>query len=172
MSEPQSLTAWIGGRLLLSFLSALAGWSIASVLLLWFDVLAFLIPLPNSAQPVPIFGFLFICAIMGIFVIATWIVLLIPLALFIPCRSAFWRPNVLTIIGGVTGPIIMLLWTISDQRGTVLYYSPSPWLSLYFFYDCLLFGLPAAIIGGITGYVAAVLNRRQITPSRHFARIL
>ena len=97
---------------------------------------------------------------MGIFVIATWIVLLIPLALLIPYRSAFWHPGVLAIIGAVTGPIIMLLWTLYEQRGADIHPSLSLGSWVYYFYDFLLFGLPAAIVGGVTGYVAAILNRR------------
>jgi len=55
----------------------------------------------------------------------------------------------------------MLLWTLYEQRGADIHYSASSGSCLYYFYDFLLFGLPAAIIGGVTGFVAAILNRRS-----------
>ncbi len=159
MSKLQSLLSWIGSRVRLSFLSALAGWGVGSVLVLLLAIRTFLFG--PASQTNPLFFALVFCAIMGVFVFITWIALLIPLSLLVRMKSAFWDPAILTAIGAITGPLVMLLYALWERHGSDIHYaSPSAQWNDYLV-GAMIFGVPASIVGGVTGYVAAILNRRH-----------
>jgi hypothetical protein len=57
-----------------------------------------------------VFGFdALFAAVAAAFVFGTWIVVLIPLYLFVPLRSSFWRWPKCTICGAVSGAAIMVV---------------------------------------------------------------
>jgi hypothetical protein len=164
VNQPQSLLAWIGSRILLSFLAALAGWGAGVILVLLLSSPYIFFAPRGGASPLDIA--VIICGIMGIFVAVTWIFFLVPLSMLVPMQSGFWRPVASTLVGMAIGPLIMFLYAVWEQRGMVIHHSSASAAMEYYLLGCLTFGLPALIVGGVTGYVAAVLNRRALSPSR------
>jgi len=166
MTKPQSLLSWIGSRVLLSFLSALAGWGGGMLY-------SILIALSNSVfhldDPALVnlgsgAGWLvFIGLYMGSVVLNVWLFVFLPLVLLVPDRSFLWKSGALTLIGFFTGPIIICilaalniahLKTTSDLR---IYDQNAYMISIL-----VPFGIPAAVVGGVTCFVCAILHRRQL----------
>ena len=86
-------------RILGSFLSALVG---LGVLVVTYYICA--VAAHQSAGV----GILILAAIFGgAFVFATWLVLLLPLYLFVPRTSLLWRWPVCTVCGALAGPAIV-----------------------------------------------------------------
>jgi hypothetical protein len=172
MDKPQSIASWAWSRILLSFLSALAGWFAATV------YLALYLAITVAARPSHywtaatsyswLMGF---CCCMGVVVFFVWIFVLIPLAEVVPPSSAFWRPRILPLIGAATGPSIMLFLTLQEQSVYQVRFSVSTVLS-DIQSGAFVFGFPSLIVGGVAGYVAAILNRRSLRLSRHSAQNL
>jgi len=93
-----------------SFLSALAGW--VSVMLI--EIISSSVTywhldpgLRSTAwwySPgfYAVFG-----AVAGAFIFGTWLVLLVPLYLFVPSRSVLWHWPILTTCGAISGGLIM-----------------------------------------------------------------
>ena len=159
MTQAQSLLSRIGSRLKLSLLAALAGFSAGIVVVLLLSVRAFLFA-PTS-QPNPFIFAMIFCIAMGVFVAVIWIILLVPLSLLVPIKAAFWQPANLALIGAIVGALIMLLYALWERHGTDIHHSSplAQWND--YLAGTLIFGVPAAIVGGVTGYVAAILNRRS-----------
>jgi hypothetical protein len=90
--------------------------------------------------------------VMAYFVVPVWLLLLIPLYLFVPASSALWRLPVCSACGVVAGLVIVGLWLrgIPGVRGV----APEAW-SLY--------GI-AAIVGGVTCFIGA-LTRHVFKPA-------
>jgi len=139
--------------------AALADLSAGIVIVLLLAARAFLFSPTGQTNPF-IFAMIF-CVAMGVFVAVTWIILLVPLSLLVSIKSAFWQPANLALIGAIIGPLIMLLYALWERRGADIYYRDSSAQWNDYFSGALIFGVPAAIIGGVTGYVAAILNRRS-----------
>jgi len=90
--------------------------------------------------------------VMAYFVVPVWLLLLIPLYLFVPASSALWRLPVCSACGVVAGLVIVGLWLrgIPGVRGV----APEAW-SLY---------VIAAIVGGVTCFIGA-LTRHVFKPA-------
>ena len=91
-----------------SALSAFVGWfTLNAFLLVW----AFITRAEHrSNPPIPnewLVGVAFIAAYSAAFVLATWLVALLPLYLFVPQRSFLWRWPVCTVCGAAAGGLIM-----------------------------------------------------------------
>ncbi len=90
--------------------------------------------------------------VMAYFVVPVWLLLLIPLYLFVPASSALWRLPVCSACGVVAGLVIVGLWLrgIPGVRGV----ASEAW-SLY---------VIAAIVGGVTCFIGA-LTRHVFKPA-------
>ena len=91
-----------------SALSAFVGWfTLNAFLLVW----AFITRAEHrSSPPIPnewLTGVAFIAAYSAAFVFATWLIVLLPLYLFVPLRSFLWRWPVCTVCGAAAGALIM-----------------------------------------------------------------
>jgi hypothetical protein len=166
MNKSQSLLSWVGSRVLLSFLSALAGWG--GGMLYWI-----LSALSNSvfhpeAQGLVNLGseaiwLVVIGLYMGVVVLIVWFIALLPLVLLVPDQSFLWKPGILTLIGFFIGPVIVCISAavhIAQLKNTsdLRIYDQNAYLISIL----VPFGIPAAIIGGVTCFVCAILHRRQL----------
>ena len=92
----------IGWNLLGSILSALTGW--ASLIVYGFGSLL----VQAATDPADGLGnHLFVPIVAGVFIFPVWLFLLLPLYLFVPERSVFWRWPVCTLCGTAGGGAIM-----------------------------------------------------------------
>jgi energy-converting hydrogenase Eha subunit A len=64
-----------------------------------------------------IIGYLWISCVMGLWVAPTWLLLVLPLALFVPERSKFWHPSVIGPVGLVSGGVIFVASLLIIARG-------------------------------------------------------
>jgi hypothetical protein len=64
-----------------------------------------------------IVGYLWISCAMGLWVVATWLLLVLPLTLFVPERSKFWHPLVTGPIGLVSGGVLFVASLLIIARG-------------------------------------------------------
>jgi hypothetical protein len=86
--------------------------------------------------------------VMAYFIIPIWLVVLIPLYLFVPSSSALWRWRVCTAFGAVVGVAVITFWLGGlPGLGRV---SSEAW-SFY---------VAAAIVGGIACLTAALTQHR------------
>jgi hypothetical protein len=155
MSKPQSLLSWIGSRLLLSFLSALAGWATGMI---FFAALIFDTSLLGSTYKFD--ELLFIGIILGPYVLEIWLVALLPLSLLVPEKSFLWKPGSLILIGIFAGPLIVGVGNaIQLREGLFATTTPySGWLTL---------AIPASIVSMATCATGTFLHRRFLKhPSR------
>lgn len=154
---PQKPTyiAWARPRILLSFLSVLAGWA------------AFLVCCFIQVLIRPVYGWdspLVVTYLMGmgsgIVLLAVWLIVLVPFALFVPSRSVLWKPGILALLGAFAGPIIVALELLYGMisNPTITIYQPYMYLLGVAFFP----GLPSVLIGGVTGAVAARLHQRLL----------
>ncbi len=91
-----------------STLSAFVGWfALNAFLVVW----AFITRAEHrSSPPIPnewLVGVAIIAAYSAAFVLATWLVALLPLYLFVPQHSFLWRWPVCTVCGAAAGGLIM-----------------------------------------------------------------
>jgi hypothetical protein len=94
---------------------------------------------------------------MGIVVLAVWLFVWLPLALLIPRQFSFWKPGTLAVVGSLVGPAIILVSSAVEafRAGVPITERLAPNIA-----GLLFFGVPAVIVGGVTGLVGAILNRR------------
>ena len=85
---------------------------------------------------------------MSFFIVPVWVLVLVPLYLFVPAGSVLWRWPVCTLCGVVAGVFVMALWVggLPGVRGV----ASEAWY-LY---------VMAAIVGGVTCMTAALMKRR------------
>jgi len=99
--------------------------------------------------------------VSALVVVCVWLLLVLPLSC-IPSRSAFWDPRMLTLIGAVSGALIVCLcetYKIASNP-TIRIYNISEYISADVVFPCA----PAMLIGGVAGFVMAKLDRRaQLT---------
>ena len=140
---------------MLSFLSVLAGWA------------AFLICCFIQVLIRPVYGWdspFVVTYLMGmgsgVVLLAVWLIVLVPFALFVPSRSFLWKPGILTLIGVFAGPLIIGIWLsfAMASNPTLRIYQPYTYLLGVAFFP----GLPSVLIGGVTGAVAARLHQRLL----------
>jgi len=94
------------------------------------------------------------------FTVPVWLLLLVPLYLFVPSSSSLWRWPVCTICGALAGYLILLGffgvvagWPTQQpnlDRPTVSSFFTGPWV-LY---------VTAAIVGGVTCFTGSLTTRR------------
>jgi hypothetical protein len=84
-------------------------------------------------------GTIFTSVAMWIFIVPVWIVVLIPLYLFVPVSSPLWRPSVCTALGAVDGLASVAVYTQAA-----------------FHYDLASFYAVAAIVGAATCFTGAI----------------
>jgi hypothetical protein len=84
--------------------------------------------------------------IVGVFVSAVWLFILVPLAIVLPVGSAILRVPISTSIGAAAGAVLMMLFSV------VLGFGP---LGLFFFIP------EAVVIGCVTGLVAGFIARAE-----------
>ena len=154
MDRSQSQPGWIGSRILASFLATLAGWIAGGALFIALSLCE--IMQTGSNQKVSEFEFelLLYAIVMGILLLGIWLILILPIFLFVPGQSLFWQPVRLSLTGIAIGLVIGTPYYLLEVMPTVLLQTVA--------YMGFL-----AVIGGVTGYAAAMLNRRSLSPSRH-----
>lgn len=109
-SPPRRSTAPKERPVLGSFLSALAGWVTIMVVEVIFTSVTYfhLEPKLKSTAWWYTPGFYFAFGVVaGAFIFGTWLVVLIPLYLFVPSRSALWHWPILTTCGAISAGSIM-----------------------------------------------------------------
>ena len=153
MSEPQTLSSRIGSRVLLSFLSAFAGWIAGVCLLSFIALIVFVFQLQRIS-----FSFMANLAFaMGIIVLIAWASCLLPVCFLASNSSKLWRPVVLSCLGALTGILLMfflfLLLFYNDPEGDFS-------LSQFTLSGALFCTLAPALIGGVAGYAGAVLHNK------------
>ncbi len=96
----------------------------------------------------------------GLVLLVVWLIVLVPLTLLIPDHSFLWKPAILTVIGFFVGPIIVAMGLLYGMvsNPTLTIYQPYTYLLGVAFFP----GLPSALIGGVTGAVAALLHKRLL----------
>jgi hypothetical protein len=142
----------IGKQILGTIIALLSGWFAAMVFLEAMAVVQ-LLQQPHYIVPDALWvAPLTVSIVMAYFVIPVWLLLLIPLYLFVPASSALWRRPVCSACGVVAGLVIVGLWF----RGlpSVGGVAPEAW-SFY---------AMAAIVGGVTCFIAA-LTRHVFKPA-------
>src|SRR5436190_11004840 len=85
---------------------------------------------------------------MSLFIVPVWLLVLVPLYLFVPVGSMLWRWPVCTLCGGVAGVLVMALW-IRGLPGAGGVASEAWYLYIM-----------AAIVGGVTCMTAALTKHR------------
>ena|SRR6266496_2394133 len=138
----------IAKQLLGTAVAVLVGWLAALgfiELLTAFELLKqphYIVPEALFVTPME-FGFY-----MSFFIVPVWVLLLIPLYLFVPSRSVLWRWPLCTVCGIVAGILVMALWVggVPGVGGL----AAEAW-SLY---------AMAAIVGGATCLTGALTKDR------------
>jgi hypothetical protein len=157
VSSKHNRSEWLKRRVRLSFLAALTGWAAFMLVCL---ALCLIDLLSRSAVGTnPWIALLWVGMGSGLVVLALWLVVLVPLFL-VPNDSFLWKPGILTLLGVVTGPIIVCMGAIYSLKSnpTIRIYDPA----VYLMGGVVFPGLPSAIIGGVTGMMAARLHRRLV----------
>jgi hypothetical protein len=130
----------------------LSGW-FAAMLFLEAIMIIQLLQQPHYIVPDALWvGPVTVSIVMAYVVVPVWLLLLIPLYLFVPASSALWRLPVCSACGVVAGLVIVGLWFggIPGVAGV----APEAW-SFY---------VIAAIVGGVTCFIGA-LTRRVFKPA-------
>jgi hypothetical protein len=91
----------------------------------------------------------------GILLLIIWLVLILPISLLVPDRSCFWQPMRLTLISVLISLVIGMPYAIWQEIGEPLPHLPF----LAKLMGLLAYALLLSVIGGVTGFVAALLNR-------------
>jgi hypothetical protein len=142
----------IAKQILGTVVAVLSGW-FAAMLFLEAIALIQLLHQPHYIVPDALWvGPTTVSIVMAYFVVPVWLLLLIPLYLFVPASSALWRPSVCSAWGVVAGVVIVGLWFrgIPGVGGV----APEAWS----FYAI------AAIVGGVTCLIGA-LTRHVFKPA-------
>jgi hypothetical protein len=142
----------IAKQLLGTVVAVLAGWLAA---LLFFEVIELInflskphVGLPEALWLTP----LEISLIISVFVVPIWLLVLVPLYIFVPPSSMLWRVPVCSACGIVAGVLIVALvfGGIPGSRGL----APEAW---WWF-------IAAAIVGGVTCLIGS-LTRNRFKPA-------
>ena len=99
LAERPDQPAPLRRRVFGSFLSALVGLSVL--------VVSYYICAVAANKSADIGTLIFVAVFGGAFVFATWLVLLLPLYLFVPRTSLFWRWPLCTVCGALAGAAIV-----------------------------------------------------------------
>jgi hypothetical protein len=170
MRSPQPFIMWVRDRLVLSFISAWAGWGAGLSLFLITGLWTIII---NSKDHLffgsgdsfdwtyMVEGIFVIGLFMGIYVLLIWFLILVPLALLVPNKSFLWKPRTLTLCGILAGPTILVTYIVI--AGSTNFNSPVDLQNLL--YACYIAFVVPAAIGGVTCYVGARLNQRFLRQS-------
>jgi hypothetical protein len=158
MADEKTFT--IGARVMISVKAVFAGWLIfLAGLFLLMALRAVTNRFAWSNGSNPFVAWLLVAYVSAFVVFGTWLVVALPMALFVPDRSAFWKPGVLTVVGVVAGPLVLLAIAVYS-----LYQNPTISNPMAYILTGVAFpGIPSAIIGGVTGAVASHLHARLKT---------
>jgi len=89
-----------------------------------------------------------ICLLMiGLFAVPVWALVLVPLHVFVPHSSFFWRPKVSISAGAAVGAILLTVYFLLFGTGLL-------WLFLPF----------GVLVGAVTGWVGSVFVRFYARP--------
>jgi hypothetical protein len=106
----------LGRRVAGSALSAFVGWLTLVVVLLGGTIYE---GIERTHSPrFKWAGFAVMSAVAFVFVLATWLVALVPLYLFVPLRSLLWHWFICTLCGGIAGAAIMFAFHGLSFRGS------------------------------------------------------
>jgi hypothetical protein len=141
----------IGKQILGTIIAVLSGWFVAMIFLEAMAVVQ-LLQQPHYIAPDALWvAPLTVSIVMAYFVVPVWLLLLIPLYLFVPTSSALWRLPICSACGLVAGLVIVGLWFrgLPGVGGV----APEAW-SFY---------VIAAVVGGVTCFMGA-LTRHVFKP--------
>ena len=122
--------------------------SLSAAIFGWFVINAILFLLPSTTGTKNYSGLILIAVFSGVIVFVIWIAILLPIFFLVPLRSLIWRWPVSTLIGGVSGWVIMSVFSYisSPHNGSV-----SSWIFLNGA-NCL-----AAVCGATTGLFSGLI---------------
>ncbi len=145
-------------RAVLSFKAALAGWAIfvsVCLFLCSFNALSYRHAWANGQNPFIALYLFGVGSAVVVFTVGFFIAL--PLSLFVPDRSVFWRPQISSVLGILTGIVIVGLNQLYEFHSNSTIHV-NDW-NAYILGDIILPSIPAAFIGGIVGFVAGTLHK-------------
>jgi hypothetical protein len=157
--SPAPLRTTAGQRVVVSIKAAFAGWLSFFLICLAFSIYSAVFnryAWANSQNPfVPLFLF---GAGSAVVIFAVWLIVALPLALFVSDSSVFWKPGVLPIVGIIAGILAVCLFQIYVLRSnsTIRIYD---W-NAYMVGNVLLPCLPSAFIGGVVGGAASAFHAK------------
>jgi hypothetical protein len=160
-SASPSKATTVGSRVVISIKAVIAGWGIFLGLCFCLIVLRVIVDhnvWANGGNP---FVALYLVGLgSAVVVFVAWLVVALPLAVFVPDRSIFWKQGFLAFIGALAGPLIICLGAIYQLHSNPTIRIYQPWA--YILSGVAFPGIPSAIIGGITGAVASHLHARKL----------
>ena len=139
-------------KLLGSFISVVVGWTAGVIWFsAWLAIVLFSSTYPNVKDSLLWLG---VCAgFMWLFIIPSWLFVLVPFYFFVPRDSLWWKWPTGTFLGAMAGCLIMMGYTIFRQ-----------WDVLAAPLTVLIGGpfeiLPAALIGGVSFLTASLTANR------------
>ena len=137
--------------------------SLSAAIFGWFVIDAILFLLPSTTGTKNYSGLILIAVFSGVIVFVTWIAILLPIFFLVPLRSLIWRWPVSTLIGGVSGWVIMSVFSYisSPHNGSV-----SSWMffSLLNGYNWL-----GALCGAATGLFSGLIAQSFLRSSKQDA---
>jgi len=159
-SPPAPLRRRIAG----SFLSALIGWFMCQTYMLPLmlgtrsEWLSFGVYSPSQGgraifnetwSSATFSSFVVEGVITGVLIFVVWLFILLPLYLFVPLRSIFWRSPVCTICGAISGTLFMAIFNRATWPPTVP----------FDFETYVPFYIVAALVGAATCLFASLTRR-------------
>jgi len=134
----------IAKQLLGTLVAVLSGW-LAAMIFLEVTTMIDLFRNPHDVVPAALWvAPLTISMVMSWFVIPVWLLILVPLYIFVPSSSPLWRPAVCCVCGIAAGVLIVGFW-LGGIPGTGGFAPEGWWLYVF-----------AAIVGGVTCLVGSL----------------
>jgi hypothetical protein len=149
-------------RFILRSLAATAtGWLIPPAIVYAFPMGGTLLSGPTGSPAVDsvlvhIIGFLWFSCMMGLWVGPTWLLVVLPLTLFVPEKSKFWHPLIIGPFGLISGGFILVASVafITRGPGELQIKSLLPMAGI------------ASVVGLLTALMLAYLFRRKEEPNQ------
>ncbi|HWY51643.1 MAG TPA: hypothetical protein VNW72_09185 [Chthoniobacterales bacterium] len=141
----------VARQILGTFMAVFAGW-LAAVVFVALEMVVYLIVDPHT-KPRAVYWYpMGFGIVMSFWIIPVWLVVLIPLYLFVPTSSVLWRKSVCAACGAIAGiilayPFFHPMWGVDETDFSVWNYF-----------------ILAAIVGGVTCFVGA-LTRNRFKPA-------
>lgn len=145
-------------KILGSFVSVVVGWAAGVVWFSAWSAIEFISSPYAYASFKEALGWLgIIAAFMWLFLIPSWLLVLLPFYLLVPRNSRWWNWPICTFLGAVAGGLIMLGYIIYRQIDVLT-------VPLISFPNGVFGVIPAALIGGVS-FLTASLTSKKFAPT-------